>query len=66
MDDKTKLKMEFIYKSLENGWIIRKLEHNKYEFVKNNDNTNNLNEYKSPRRCISSPIIKNINFKFKN
>ncbi len=64
-DQKTRLKMEFIYKSLENGWIVRKLENNKYEFIKGTTSVNN-NEYESPRRSVSSPIVKNIKFKFKN
>lgn len=55
IDKKTRLRMEFIYKSLENGWIVKKIGNNKYELIKSNIILNNNNEYESPRRSVSSP-----------
>lgn len=34
--------MLFIYNALNDGWIVKKLKENEYEFIKNIDNNNYL------------------------
>tara|TARA_B100001094_G_C18074823_1_gene742066 strand:- start:624 stop:797 length:174 start_codon:yes stop_codon:yes gene_type:complete len=34
--------MLFIYNALNDGWIVKKLKDNEYEFIKNIDNNNYL------------------------
>ena len=58
MDIKVKTRMESIYKAIEKGWTVRKIDNNTYEFTRSNIGIND--SHISPRRSISSPIIKNV------
>lgn len=57
---KKKIRMETIYKALEEGWTVKKNSNRTFEFSRNeyNDLGHSNKNYK---RSISSPIIKKFN-----
>ncbi len=50
------LRMKFIYKALEDGWIVNKgKKPNTFEFIKSNDNF--IHPKIKTKRSISEPIV---------
>ena len=54
------LKMMFIYNAINDGWIVRKLNNNQYEFTKNIENNNLLKNIYLEESFLNNFISKNL------
>ena len=58
------LKMIFIYNALNDGWIVKKIKTNQFEFTKNIENNNYLKKISLEESFLNNFIKQN--FKIKN
>ena len=54
------LKMMFIYNAINDGWIVRKLNNNQYEFTKNIENNNLLKNIYLEESFLNNFISNNL------